>query len=151
MARTAMVWTRPIVKVATTEAGLAAGTAVECQLTTAVLSVSNSPNTIPATGCSGPTSSPGMSQYALQLNWLQDWPIDTGLSRFAWDNDAMPVWVEIIPNKADATGSVMTGEFYCLSGGYGGTFGDGSAATADPPPWAAVAKPDIGDPTPAGP
>lgn len=146
MPRTVMVWTNPTVKVATTEAGLTAGTAVECQVTSAVLTPSTTYATIPATGCSGPTQSPSQTGHALDLAWIQDWQNAAGLSRFAWDNDALPVWVEVTPNAADATGSVLTGEFFCASGGYGGTFGDGSAAVATAS-WPAVNKPDISGPT----
>lgn len=146
MPRTAMVWTRPTVKVATTQAGLAAGEAVECQITSAVLTPATSYSTIPATGCSAASQSPSATAYSLDLAWLQDWSDDPGLSRFAWDNDALPVWVQVIPNAADATGSVMEGEFFCASGGYGATFGDGSAA-ATTASWPAVDKPTIGGPT----
>jgi hypothetical protein len=144
MAREAMIWNQPTVKVATTEAGLGTGAvAAECQLTSAMLEPQPVYSTIPATGCAGATQSPGLTGFNLVLNWLTDWtkPADESLSQFAWANDGLPVWAEVLPNKDDLTVK-MTGQFYCSSGGFGGTFGDGSAA-ATTATWPAVSKPDI--------
>jgi hypothetical protein len=146
MAREVMVWNKPTVVFATTEAGLTDGTAGECQITSASLEPQPVYATIPATGCAGASQSPGLTGYNLVLNWLQDWtkPADESLSRFAWDNDGLPVWVEVTPNVDDPTVS-MTGQFFATSGGFGGTFGDGSAA-ATTATWPAVSKPDIVSP-----
>ena len=144
MPRTAMVWNQPTVKVALTEAELTAGAvAAECQLTRAELVPQPTYATIPATGCAGATQSPGLTGYNLELDWLQDWtkPADESLSQFAWANDGLPVWAEVQPNKDDAT-VTMTGQFYCASGGFGATFGDGSAS-ATSASWPAITKPDI--------
>lgn len=143
MAREPMVWNKPTVKLATTEAGLTAGAAVECAITSAMLEPQPVYATIPATGCAGATQSPGLTGYNLVLNWLQDWkkPADESLSQFAWANDGLPVWVEMLPDKDDPTVS-MTGQFFATSGGFGATFGDGSAA-ATTATWPAVSKPEI--------
>lgn len=146
MPRTIMQWTRPTVKVATSQAGLTSGLAVECQINSAVVSAVPSTVTIPATGCAGATNAPGTTGWQLDLAWLQDWSAGdetASLSRFAFENDALPVWVELTPNPADATDSKLTGQFFAVSGGYGGTFGDGSAA-ATTATWPAVDKPVIG-------
>jgi hypothetical protein len=146
MAREPMIWNRPTMKVATSQAGLTAGTAVECQVTEARLNPTPTYSEIPSTGCAGATQSPGLTGYTLAVSWLQDWskPAAESLSRFAWDNDGMPVWVELVPDSTDSTVS-MEGQFYCASGGFGAVFGDGSAAdtSAD---WPAVSKPDITSP-----
>lgn len=145
MSRTIEQWTRPTVKIATTEAGLTTGTAIECQLNSAVLTSVPSTVTIPATGCAGATNAPGTTGWQLDLAWLTDWSAgdDTvSLSRFAFLHDTEAVWVEMTPNPTDATDSVLTGQFFCVSGGYGGTFGDGSAA-ATTATWPAVDKPAI--------
>lgn len=144
MARQPMVWNHPTVKVALTEAELATGAvAAECQITSAMLEPQPVYATIPATGCAGATQSPGLTGYNLVLNWLQDWtkPADESLSQFAWANDGKAVWAEVLPDAADTTVS-MTGQFFATSGGFGGTFGDGSAA-ATSATWPAVEKPDI--------
>ena len=143
MPRTVMILNNPTLKVATTEAGLTSGQSVECQVTSAAVTASPSFVTIPATGCAGATQSPGLTGFQLDLAWLQDWqaPPPGGLSRFAFENDARPVWFELTPDAADATTKV-TGEAYAVSGAIGGTFGDGSAATATAT-WPLVNKPDV--------
>lgn len=147
MARTVMILNHPTLKVATTEAGLTTGQAVECQVTSAVVQASPNYSTIPATGCAGQTQSPGLTSFALNLAWLQDWDAAApgGLSWFAWENDGKAAWVELTPDTADPT-SQLTGQVYVAAGDYGGTFGDGSAATATST-WPFVSKPDI--PAPA--
>lgn len=146
MAREPMVWNRPTVKVALTEAELTTAPAMECQITSAMLEPQPVYATIPATGCAGASQSPGITGYNLVLNWLQDWtkPADESLSRFAWDHDGEAVWVQVLPDSTDTTVE-MTGQFYATSGGFGATFGDGSAA-ATQATWPAVSKPTITSP-----
>lgn len=135
MPRTVMTFIQPTLKVADTEAGLAAGDAYECQITSAVISASVSFNTIPATGCSGPTQSPGAPAYSMTLDWLQDWSAPGGgLSKWAEDHAGMPAWVELVPNTADAA-TKATGPVTVSPGAFGGTFGDGSAGVAGAPVW----------------
>jgi hypothetical protein len=143
MPRTVMVFNAPTLKVATTELGLATGQTVECQVTSARVTVAPVYNEIPATGCSGASQSPGLSGYALELAWLDDWTVAApgGLSYFAWANDGKEVWFELQPDAADATQKI-TGHAYAAAGGYGGTFGDGSAATSTAT-WPCVEKPDV--------
>ena len=82
----------------------------------------------------------------MELAWLEDWTVPGGLSAFAFENDGMPVWFELIPNKDDATVGA-TGNAYAASGGMGGTFGDGSAA-ATSASWPLLATPVIDYPAP---
>jgi len=140
MARTVMIFNNPTLKVADTELGLATGTAVECQVTSARVTVAPVYNEIPATGCSGASQSPGLSGYALDLAWLDDWTVD-GLSQFAWQNDGKEVWFELTPDTAVAAQKI-TGHAYASAGGYGGTFGDGSAAVSTAT-WPCVEKPVV--------
>ena len=144
MPREAMVWNFPTVKAALTEAALAAAPALECQVTSAVLTPQPVFNTIPATGCAAASQSPGQTGWQLDLAWLQDWSKAEAdsLSWFAWNNDAQVVWIEIVPDKNDTTPLELVGEFYCVSGGFGATFGDGSAA-ATTATWPAREKPEI--------
>ena len=144
MPREAMVWNTPSLKVATSEAGLASGTAVECQVSRAELIPQPVYNTIAATGCSGASQSPGTTGWSLELVWLADWtkPEAESLSWFAWNNDGKPVWVELIPDRDAVAQIAMTGQFFAVAGGFGATFGDGSAATSTNS-WPAVDKPEV--------
>lgn len=147
MARVVMILNSPTLKVAVDQASLATGQAVECQVTSAVVTASPNFNTIPSTGCAPASQSPGQTSWALDLAWLQDWTVGTpgGLSWFAFENDGRQVAFELTPDSADPTQSV-TGDAFCVAGSYGGTFGDGSASTATAT-WPLLAKPTI--PTPA--
>lgn len=148
MARVVMVLTNPTLKVATSEAGLAAATGYECQVTSAIVTSSVSMNTIPATGCAGPSQSPSAPAYQLELGWLQDWTSPGGgLSGFAQTNAGLPVWWELTPDSADAATKV-TGNSWCVPGGLGGTFGDGSAA-ATTATWPCIDTPDFAVPAAA--
>lgn len=148
MPRELMILNNPTLKVATTEAGLTTGTAVECQVTQARVQAQPVYNTIPATGCAGATQSPGLTGFQLALTWLQDWTAPGGgLSGFAWDHDGEPVWFELVPNAADATTTKVSGEVFAAAGDYGGTFGDGSAADATST-WPCVSKPTVTKPAP---
>lgn len=149
MAREVMTWSRPTVVIATTQGGLDTAAAFECQVTSAVLTPQPVYNTIPATGCAGATQSPGRTGFNLDLAWLQDWtkPADESLSRFAYDNDATSAWVRIVHDSTAVAGDQvdMEGQFFVAAGGYGGTFGDGSAG-ATTASWPAVDKPAITSP-----
>jgi len=146
MARTVMILNNPTLKVAQTELELATGTAVECQVTSARVTVAPVYVTIPATGCAGASQSPGLSGYSLELAWLDDWTV-TGLLHFAWENDGAEVWFELTPDATDAAQKV-TGHAYAAAGGYGGTFGDGSPA-ASTATWPCVEKPVVTAPVAA--
>jgi hypothetical protein len=149
MPRTVMIFNNPTLKVATDQAGLATGQAVECQVTSARVTVTPTYVTIPATGCAGASQSPGLSGYALELAWLDDWttPAPGGLSSFAWENDGLPVWFELTPDATDVSQKV-TGNAYASAGGYGGVFGDGSAATSTAT-WPCIDKPTAPPPVAA--
>lgn len=145
MARSVLILTNPTFKVADTEAGLATGQAFECQLTSAVLTPQPTTTTIPATGCAPATNSPGKTGYNLDLAWLQDWNAPGGgLSGYAFANDGALKWFELVPDKADvAVGAI--GQAFVVAGGFGGTFGDGSAA-ATTATWPCADKPAITTP-----
>lgn len=131
MARDVMIFNSPTLRVATSQAELAAGIAVECQVTSARVQAQPQYQTIPATGCAGASQSPGRTGWQLVLNWLQDWRKGeaASLSWFAFENDGRDVWFELVPDSADATTSIE-GHAFATSGDFGGTFGDGSAADA---------------------
>jgi len=141
MARTAMVWNKPTMKLADTLAGLTTGFAVECQLNSAVLTPAPVYNTIPSTGCAGASQSPGLTGWSLDLTWLQDWSLATGLSQYAFANDGLPKYFELVPNSAAPTVKA-TGQAYVSAGSYGATFGDGSAAQATAT-WPLLDKPTV--------
>ena len=142
MPRVAMILNNPKLMVATTQAGLTSGTAVECQVTSARLTEVPKYVTLPATGCAGESQSPGLPGYQLDLAWLDDWGVATGLSKFAWDNSAKPVWWELTPDSVGAPTQKVTGNSYCAAGGIGGEFGTGNPATSTAT-WPCIAKPTV--------
>lgn len=143
MPRTALVLNNPIFKLADTEVGLTAGTAYECQLTSAAITPQPQMNTIPSTGCAPATQSPGRTQWQLDMAWLQDWSASGGgLSGYAYTNDTLPMWFSLALDSVGAPTVVATGQVYVVAGAYGGTFGDGSAAAATAT-WPCLDKPDI--------
>lgn len=147
MARTALVLNNPIFKLADSEAGLTAGTAYECQLTSAAITPQPQMNTIPPTGCAPATQSPGRTQWQLDMAWLQDWSAAAGgLSGYAYTNDTLPKWFSLALDSVGAPTVIATGQTYVVAGAYGGTFGDGSAAAATAT-WPCLDKPDITLPT----
>lgn len=150
MARTIVVLNHPVLKVAATQAGLASGTAYECQITAATITANPQFNTIPATGCAPSVQSPGLTQYQLDLAWLQDWTASPagGLSGYALANDGKAVWFSLALDSVGAPTVVATGQAYVTPGAYGGTFGDGSAAAATAT-WPMLDKPTVVTPTTA--
>jgi hypothetical protein len=142
MARTALVLNNPTFKLAATQAGLATGTAYECQLTSAAITPVPNFNTIPSTGCAPATQSPGKTGWQLDMAWLQDWTASLGgLSGYAYTNDTKPMWFELTVDSTAPTVKAV-GQVYVVSGAYGGTFGDGSAAPATAT-WPCLDKPVI--------
>ena len=143
MPRTIVTLNNPILKLADTEAGLTAGEAYECQLTSATITPTANFQTIPATGCAPAAQSPGKTSFQLDLAWLQDWTApEGGLSGYAYTNDALPKWFELTLDSVSAPTVKASGQLYVVAGGYGGTFGDGTpAATAAT--WPCLDKPDI--------
>lgn len=143
MAVTIITLTNPKLMVADTEAGLTTGTAVECQVTSARVTVDQQFNTIASTGCKGPTQSPAAASFALDLGWFDDWGVTpTGLSQFAWDNKGLPVWWELTPDAVNMPLVKVTGNSYAVPGGIGGTFGDGSASESTAT-WPCIDEPTI--------
>lgn len=146
--RSAIVINAPKVTLATTQAGLSTGQAAECQIMSAVLTPQPTLNTLPATGCAGPSQSAGISGWTLDLTWLEDWnrTVATSLSQFAFANDGKVVWYKFELDTIGMSGGSATGSAYCVTGGYGGTFGDGTPAQTSAT-WPCVDKPTIVPPT----
>jgi hypothetical protein len=150
MARTVITLNNPIFKLADDEASLATGEAFECQLTSAVITANPVFNTIPATGCAPATQSPGRTGYQLDLAWLEDWTASAGgLSGYALENDGAAKWFSFALDSVGAPTVVATGQCYVVAGGFGGTFGDGSAA-ATAATWPLLDAPTVTTPALAG-
>jgi hypothetical protein len=145
MARTAIILNNPTVTFADTLIGLDTSPTFECQLISAVITPQPVYNTIPATGCAGATQSPGRTGFSLDLTWLTDWGAVESLSQFAWDNDGTATFFRFTDDGTAAAGAATTaeGQAYVAAGGFGGTFGDGSAAQTTAT-WPCVDKPTIG-------
>jgi hypothetical protein len=141
MPREVMRFTNPILRVADTEAGLATGTAFECQITSAVITPAPVFSTVPATGCAPASQSPGATAFTAELAWLQDWSVADGLSDYAWTRAGDAVWLELVPTGTDPAVKVH-GEVYVVEGALGGTFGDGSAGVSTAS-WPFLAKPTM--------
>ncbi len=145
MAREVIVLNNPVFKLADTEAGLATGDSYECQITSAVITAQPVFNTIPSTGCAPASQSPGRTGYQIDLAWLQDWNAPGGgLSGYAFENDGQSKWFSLVPDSTQPEVEA-TGQVYVVSGGLGGTFGDGSAA-ATTSTWPCLDKPSITTP-----
>ena len=145
MPRTLITLNNPILKLADSQAGLAAGTAYECQLTSATITPQPQFNTIPATGCAPATQSPGRTGWQLDMAWLQDWTAAAGgLSGYAYTNDGKPKWFSLTLDSTVPTVKAE-GQIYVVAGQYGGVFGDGSAAPANAT-WPCLDKPTITTP-----
>ena len=137
-----IVYSFPQFIVADDQAGLDAGDAYECSMTSASLDPSVSFSTIPARGCSGSIQSPSAAAWTLTLNWLQDWrEPGGGLSGYAWTNRLQAKWFRLVPDKNDTT-VMAEGQAYIVPGAIGGTFGDGSAGPATAQ-WQLLADPEF--------
>lgn len=149
MAREALILNNPTLVLADTQLGLDAGDAFECQITSAVLTPTPVYNTIPATGCSGASQSPGRTGWGFVVAWLQDWAADPSLSMYAFDHDTEPTWYRFVADTVQYPDLTAEGQVYLSAGAMGGTFGDGSAAAATAT-WPCIATPAITN-TPTGP
>ena len=143
MPRSALVLNHPTVTLAATQAGLDAGDAFECQITSCVLTPTPVYATIPATGCSGASQSPGRTGWGAVVAWLEDWQLATGsLSMYTFTNDGVPTWIRFVADETQYPDLQAEGQVYLSPGAYGGTFGDGSAAPATAT-WPFLDTPDI--------
>lgn len=140
MARTVITLINPKLVVAATQAGLATGTAYECQLTSAALVPTPNTTAVPATGCAPATNVPGRSTWELQMAWLQDWTAPAGgLSNYCIINEGLLVWYKLTLDNVGSPTTVATGQAYVAAGQYGGEFGGAPAvATAN---WPCFDKP----------
>ncbi len=143
MPRQALILNSPKLKVATTQAGLTAGQAVECQITSAVVTPTQNYATTPPTGCAPPTQTPGLTSWALTINFLQDWhgSAAISLSQFLMTNDGKSAWFELTPDIATATTKIV-GNGYAAAASYGGEFGTGVACNATST-WPLLVAPTI--------
>ena len=144
MAREALILNNPTVVLAATQAGLDAGDAFECQITSAVLTPTPVYQTIPSTGCEGASQSPGRTGWGFVVAWLQDWGNADGLSRYALANDTVRTWYRFVADDVQYPDLQAEGEVYMSAGAYGGTFGDGSAAPATAT-WPCLSAPAVTD------
>jgi hypothetical protein len=148
MALTLIPINAPVFKLADSEAALTTGVAYECQLTSCEIASTPNMKDVPATGCAGASQTPGLSSWALNLNWLQDWTAPGGgLSGYAYTNETAEKWFSLQLDANVAT-TVATGHCWVISGSYGGAIGgDPAPATAV---WPCLEKPDITFPAPVG-
>lgn len=133
----------PIFKLADTEAGLAAGEAFECQLTSAALVPTVSKTVVPATGCAPASSTPSRASWALQLAWLQDWTAagGGGLSGYAYAEEGELKWFSFTADNLGFPLVVAKGQVWVTPTAFGGAFGGAPAlATAT---WDTSGKPVI--------
>jgi hypothetical protein len=141
--RTVITLNNPLLKLADDEAGLATGTAYECQLTQASITPVPVFNTVPSSGCAPASQAPGRTGFQLDIAYLQDWTASGGgLSGYAYDNDGQSKWFSFSVDSVGAPTVIATGQVYVVAGAYGGTFGDGSAAVSTST-WPCLDKPDI--------
>jgi hypothetical protein len=119
-----MPFENPTLKLADTEAGLTAGTAFECQLTTAELLATANLVQVEQTPCQPASQVPGRETWSLHLIFMQDWAAPGGgLSGYAKANRGQRKWFELVADK-DVTPAgdqvIATGEVWIGSGGLGG-------------------------------
>lgn len=127
-------------KLADTQAGLATGTAFECQVTTCSLEASANTAEVPATFCSPTFSTAGLSSFAMSISWIQDWRAAAGgLSGYAYTHDAQVKWFELKLDKTDTT-PVATGQVTVVAGAFGGEAGSPLVTSTS---WPVVGKPTI--------
>jgi len=93
-------------------------TAVECQVTSCIVSSSSNIGQVPGTYCQGPSSYAQGSNFSLDLTYLTDWGATNSLSQLLWDNDGQTMFIEFTPT--DETIPALTGEFYAIAGSFGG-------------------------------
>jgi hypothetical protein len=133
------------IKFATTSGGLTTAPEYAGQIVSAEVQATPNLVTVPATWAGAQSQRPGATSFALALDFLQDWDQGGGLtlSEFAWDNDAQPVYFEILPDSA-ATEPKITGQVYVVAANLGGA---GSTPLQAQVVWPCVAKPTITFPT----
>lgn len=105
-------------KFAATEGGLAAGTDASGQVTN--FEVIPAPNLIsaPATLGNRASRSAGLSDYAIKVDFLQDWGQAGSISKYMYDNEGETVWFEY--NPAGATEDSFKGQCDVVGAKYGG-------------------------------
>jgi hypothetical protein len=138
MARTVIVITEAHLKIADSEAGLSAAPDFQCQVTSAAITAVPNTQEVPATFCEAASSVPAATGWQLDLAWLQDWTVASGLSEYAFDNDALPKWFSL--SLSDAATPLVVGQAYVVAGAYGGDAGTPLAATAT---WPLLGKPTL--------
>lgn len=95
-------------------------TVVSCQVTAATIVATADPKEM--TTLCGKVTVPGVTGYVLNLEYAQDWTIDTGISMFLYDNDGLLVDFSLQPT-ADAE-PIAIGRCYIVPGDFGGTAGE---------------------------
>lgn len=100
----------------------------ECQVTSAAVSMTPNPVTVPATGCEGPSTRQAAPTYTLNVSYLQDWGQTESLSQFLFDNQLEDALFELTLG-ADPI-PVASGTCQLVPGDYGGDFANPLVATA---------------------
>jgi hypothetical protein len=114
----------------------AAGLTVTCQITGATIVATPDPKEL--TTLCGKVTVPGVTGYVLNLDYAQDWTVDTGISMFLYENDGELVEFSVQPT-ADAT-PIASGSCYVSPGDFGGTAGEIMVASVS---LGCEGKPDI--------
>lgn len=97
-----------------------------CQVTSAAVNEVPKDFTVPATGCAGETSIPGVSGFELAIAWMQDWNVSGGgLSKYLFDNRNELKWFRYTPSSTSTP--AVEGECYIRGGAFGGEFGGAPA------------------------
>jgi hypothetical protein len=105
-------------RLAATQAGLAAGNAINDQVTAfKVVPVANK-STIPATFGAPASESAGASSWTIEIAYLQDWGKANSMSEYLLDNDAELLWFRFDPSGSTEPG--FEGQVYVTAGAYGG-------------------------------
>ena len=149
MPRTVIILNNPIFKLADTEAGLTAGDGLRVPTHVGDRSPRNPQfNTIPATGCAPALAVAGPDRLATRPGMAAGLDGSRPVASPATPSPTTrPKWFSAsrsTPSRIRR--SSPRARCYVVAGGYGGTFGDGSAAAATAT-WPLLDKPEIALPT----
>jgi hypothetical protein len=108
-----------------------------CQIVNAAVVPTANTTPTPGTYCQAPVETPGLSSWALEVSFLQDWGNTPSLSEFVFTNDGELCDFEFQPDNPGVPG--MSGTVYVVAGPYGGAAGE--AWQAQTLRWPCSAKP----------
>jgi hypothetical protein len=104
-------------------AGITPLVAYSCQITQWNVIPSQNLTTTPGTYCQAPHDTPGLSSWAVQVDFLQDWGNTPSLSAFSVTNDGELCDFEFTSSNPTAVPSV-TGQMYITATSFGGAPGE---------------------------